>query len=257
MNVPSSAWHIVTITLYSVGMVSMAVQQGWPLPITLFMLIGVPLMWLLYTTRLAVGRLLSAVGVGAALFVIIDAIGHTSGSWYTIVGSDWRLWGISFETVLFAVLHLLFFLALYEYAFDDARVGRRLPTHLVPIVSLLATLVVAAFYLFSVWLVTFPFLWLIALLTGFILLILLLGRQQSVGGLLTKVGIFSLMVWPLSLLYEYVALAAGVRVFAFSSEYLAMVPLGAYQIPVEELLLLFLWPVLLVIFYEGFIDDGR
>lgn len=245
------------MTLYSVGMVGMSVNFSWPLPVTLFMLIGVPLVLLLYTTRLAVGRLLAAVGVMTALFAIIDVIGHASGSWYTIVGSSWRPLGMSMEMVLFAVLHLLFLLTLYEYAFDDGRVGGRLRSHALPLVSAVVVLLVAAFYLFSVWLITFPFAWIIVLLCTVLFGVLLISRQGSTAKLLKKAAVFSVLVFPLSLLYEYVALVAEVRVFAFVDEYLFMVPFGTYLMPVEEVLLLLLWPALMVVVYECFVDDGR
>lgn len=67
---------------------------------------------------------------------------------------------------------------------------------------------------------------------------------------------FSLLLWPLSLTFELVSLVGDVRIFAFTSEYIYTLSLFGQAVPVEELFLLLLWPALLALMYESFVDDA-
>ncbi len=256
MIVPSRSWHIVTLTLYSAVVALVALVFSWPVPFTLFLLCGVPLVLLVYETDLPLARLLSVVAILAVVVLVLDAVAHTTGSWYTVVGSPWRFLGVTFESVLFAFVHTLYFLVLYEFLFDDTRVLGLAKKRTAAFVAFLATLVVASFYLFSVWLVSFAFAWLLGLLFVLLLGLMWLAHPGDSQGLLQKSITFGLLMLPLSLLFELIALDGGVRIFAFTSEYIATLSLVGHSIPIEELLLLLLWPTLLVFLYECFIDDG-
>ncbi|MFN3692582.1 MAG: hypothetical protein ACK4SL_00610 [Candidatus Paceibacteria bacterium] len=256
MDVPSQSWHILTITLYSALVTLAAVMFAWPVPLALFFLCGVPLIVLLYETDLPLGRLLGLVGILSVVVVVLDAVAHTTGSWYTVVGSPWRFLGVTFESALFAFIHTLYFLVLYEFMFDDTKVRGIARRGVAGMAAVIATLVIAGFYLFSVWLVTFAFLWMIVLLFVLVLALMWLAHPGNSTHLVNKAFLFGILVYPLSLLFELVAQAGEVRIFAFTNEYLFMVPLAQYAVPVEELLLLILWPTLLVFLYECFIDDG-
>jgi hypothetical protein len=56
---------------------------------------------------------------------------------------------------------------------------------------------------------------------------------------------------------ELIAIYFGIRIFAFSMEYLFTVELFGTAVPIEELLLLLVWPALVVTLYETCIDDGK
>ncbi|MFM2340303.1 MAG: hypothetical protein RLZZ360_939 [Candidatus Parcubacteria bacterium] len=256
MDVPSKSWHILTITLYSAMVTFVAVIFSWPVPLALFFLCGVPLVVLLYETDLPLGRLLGIVSILSVIVVVLDAVAHTTGSWYTVVGSPWQLLGVTFESVLFAFVHTLYFLVLYEFMFDDTRVRGMARRGVAGMAAVVASLVIAGFYLFSVWLVTFAFVWIIGLLFALVLALMWLAHPGDSTRLVTKAFLFGVMVFPLSLLFELVAQEGDVRLFAFTNEYLFMVPLMGHLVPVEELLLLVLWPTLLVFLYECFVDDG-
>lgn len=256
MIVPRQGWHIVTLTLYSIAVAFVSIVLSWPVPFSLFLLCGVPLLLLVYETELPLARLLAAVGILSVVLMVLDAVAHTTGSWYTVVGSPWRFLGVTFESALFAFVHTLYFLVLYEFLFDDTKVRGLARRKMAPAVALLATLLVASFYLFSVWVVSFAFLWVIGLLMVLLLGLMWLAHPGDSSRLLQKSLVFGFLMLPLSLTFELVALHGGVRVFAFLSEYLAMLPLLGQLLPVEELLLLVVWPALLVFMYECFIDDG-
>jgi hypothetical protein len=158
---------------------------------------------------------------------------------------------------LFAFVHTLYFLVLYEYLFDDAQVPSLRVKRLRAFVAFFVTAVVATFYLFSVWVVSFAFLWVLLLLGVAILGLMWLAHPGNSVALLHKASLFGLLVFPLSLLFELVAMAHGVRIFAFTSEYVGLVSLFGQTVPLEELILLLVWPTLLVFLYECFIDNGR
>lgn len=256
MEVPLRSWYIVSLTLYSLVVTGVALLFSWPVPVALFLLCGLPLVLMIYEFDLPMARLLATVGVLSVIVVILDAIAHTTGAWYTVVGSPWRFLGVTFESVLFAVVHTLYFLVLYEFLFDDTRIRGLTRGKVAKILAFVTSLMVAAFYLFSVWLVSFAFLWVIGLLLVSLVALMWLAHPGDSKALLSKSIFFGLLVFPLSLLFELVALSGGVRIFAFTSEYIATVSLFGHLLPVEELLLLVLWPTLLVFLYECFIDDG-
>jgi hypothetical protein len=256
MDVPSHSWHIVTLTVYSAVITFVAVLLAWPVPLALFFLCGVPLLWLLYETDLPIARLLGTVSVLAVIVMVLDAVAHTTGTWYTLVGSPWRFLGVTFESALFAFVHTMYFLVLYEFLFDDTRVRGLARRGTAGIAAVIVTLIIAAFYLFSVWLVTFAFLWLIVLLLVALLALMWLAHPGDSTVLVQKSLFFGILVFPLSLLFELIAQEGGVRLFAFTNEYVFMVPLMGQAVPVEELALLVVWPTLLVFLYECFVDDG-
>ncbi|MCU0678008.1 MAG: hypothetical protein MUF19_00265 [Candidatus Pacebacteria bacterium] len=256
MEVPRQGWHIVTLTVYSAVVAFAALLFSWPVPFSLFLLCGVPLLLLVYEFELPLARLLAAVAVLSVVVLILDAVAHTTGSWYTVVGSPWRLLGVTFESALFAIVHTLYFLVLYEFMFDDTKVRALSRRRLVPAAALLVTLLVSSFYLFSVWTVSFAFSWILGLLFIVLLGLMWLAHPGDSTALLQKSVFFGVFMLPLSLMFELIALDGGVRVFAFSSEYLATVTLLGQSVPVEELVLLVVWPALLVFMYECFIDNG-
>jgi hypothetical protein len=255
MQARLQSWHILTITVYTTVVAFAALLFSWPVVWSLFLMCGVPLLLLAWQTNLPLVRLFGVVVVLSVVIMVIDAVAHSTGSWYTITQSPWRLLGVSFESALFAFAHCLYFLVLYEFLCDDNRMVPHLERRFLGIVAVIISLLIASFYLFSVYVVSYAFAWIIGLLLAVLLLLMLLTKSGHPLVVLRKVALFGVLMWPLSLLFEVVALAAGVRVFAFSSEYIFTLQLLGAAIPLEELLLLFLWPTLLAFMYESFVDD--
>ena len=65
------------------------------------------------------------------------------------------------------------------------------------------------------------------------------------------------MTLPLSLIYEWILIENGIRLFANVNEYLWYFEWSRHVVPIEELLLLLIIPFGLVMLYEMFLDDGR
>ncbi len=249
-------WHLLSLTLYSVVVAGVALWAQWPTAFVLFLLCGIPLVVLMYERPLRLGRLLTATAIVATVFLVIDAVGHTTGAWYSIVQSSTRLLGVSFESVLFAFIHSLYFLVLYEFFFDDGVIKSRRQKVLLPLVTTFGTVVVSFLYLFSVQLASFSFLWILVVLFSVLVCTLLFMGRGASWAVAEKVFWFAVAVWPLSVLMELVALANGVRVFAFTSEYLTTVTMFGQVVPLEELLLLLIWPMTLAALYECYVDDA-
>lgn len=256
MIVPATSWHILTLTLYSTVVAFVSILLSWPVPAALFFLCGLPLVLLVFESHLPLLRLIASVGVLATVVIILDAVAHTTGSWYTLSTSSWRLMGITFESALFAFVHTLYFLLLYEFTFDDGRLKSVSWRRSTKLIAVLVSFLIATFYLFSVWIVSFAFAWIIVLLLSVIIGVMVLGHPGDSKKLLLKSLFFGVLLLPMSLAFEMIALHGGVRVFAFTSEYVAVFSLLGQSLPLEELFLLIVWPTLLVLMYESFIDDG-
>ncbi len=171
------SWHIVTLTIYSVTITLISFLLTWPVAFTLFLLCGVPAGLLIYVANLPLARLLASVGILSMVIVLVDAFAHLTGGWYTLVSTPWHFYGLTFESVLFAVGHCLYFLVLYEYVMDDAKMPKKIDRRFLNIVAIIVSLLVASFYLFSIFVVSFAFSWIIVLLLLTILMIMLLARK--------------------------------------------------------------------------------
>ena len=257
MTVPQRIWQLLSLTLYSVVVAGVGMYASWPVPLVMGLLCGVPLILLWYESRLPLARLSLGILVGGLIILLLEAVAHESGAWYTVTGSAWRLGGVSVEVALFAFVHVFFYLVLYEYIFDDNTVAARSWRQYQSIMALLAALVITTFYLYVVWVVSFAFISVITLLFVVILALLILSHRGNTRSLFEKAFFFGLVTFPISLTHELVLVESGVRVFAFMSEYVGTVTLFEQSVPVEEMLLLLVWPILLIILYECLLDDAK
>jgi hypothetical protein len=247
----------MTLTGYT-GLVSVTmIAGGYTLSVAILFLCVIPLLVMLYERPLQLSSLLGAVGVGGVMLVLIAATGQVTGAWYGVVVTSWQWAGVSFETILFALVHTLYLLVLYEFFFDDGRGGQSLQRHVLPAMTFLAALCLTFVYLFAVAQVTFAFAWILMALLGVLFVTLALSQPRGLWQLLPKVLFFAVVTWPLSFAIELVALWRETQLFAFSSEYLGELTLGGVVIPYEQILLMFVWPFVLAIIYELFVDDGE
>ncbi len=250
--------RFLTLTLYSAVIAIVAIVCTWPMVYVAVLLFGVPVIILLYDTPLPTAKLLISVVLIATVYFVVEYFAQFSGAWYTVTSDTILGFGIplSVGQLLFGLLHTLYILVLYEYFFDDDRL---MPVRWQPIsltmVCVLSVLLTAV-YLFSVHIVTFAFSWLILLLLGTLLCIGLCTKDMPIT-VWRRMVIFSLAVLPLSFIVELLAIAAGIRIFAFSSEYLWTISIVGQVVPIEELLFLLVWPLLAVVMYEAFLDDHR
>lgn len=221
------------------------------------LLVLVPLV-VLITQESLHRKMVAWLAVGSfSLSLLISVFAYVNGVWFETSPTELRLFGlVPFEALLASFLHILFYIVAYEYFFDDRIVSaviKHKSTYKVIITALLA-LSVGYVFLFSFFLLTYAFAWLIALLSFLFFFAVLLVHHDRVR-LLKRVGVFTLAMLPLSLLYEYVALESNFRFFANVNEYLHTFTVFGQLIPLEELLLVLLVPGMLALFYELFFDD--
>ncbi len=246
------------LLFYSLGAVLLSITTMLPFSVVLVLLFAVPLFLLLRQGKISLGSLVAAALGGAAVLLLLEAFAHFTGSWYTLAPSTWRLFStVSLESVLFAFFHTFYFLALYEHFFDDNKSEKLEINRLAWLVLWLAVLGIAYTYLFAVAVVSYALSWLLFVLLAAVLGALVLAKVPNKSALLIKISWFGILVWPLSLLFELVAMHYGVRVFAFSNDYLASLNFAGYEVPVEEMLLLFALPVVLALVYELFVDNRK
>jgi hypothetical protein len=257
MESRSSLWQLLTLTVYTSLVALVALILGWSLSVSILFLCVIPTIVLLYERPLALSSLLGSLGVGGLMLILIGATGQMTGAWYGVVVSSWQWVGISFESILFSLVHTLYLLVLYEFFFDDGRGGQSLKRHVLPVMCFLTALCLTFLYLFVVLIVSYAFVWMLVALLGVLFVTLTLAHPRGLRVLLPKVALFAFFTGPLSMSIELVAILRGSQIFAFSSEYIGELHIGSAAVPYEQLTLLFIWPFILALVYELFIDDAR
>ena len=207
-------------------------------------------------SRLVPIVLLLAFG-GAAIF---EASAYINGIWYALSPSEYRLFDLlPVEAFLAAFTHLLYFVVVYEYFIDDGTSGELRPQSLAWLtagVSGCLALGLGYLYLFSGAIFSYSFAWL--LLIGTVgILALTAFLMKSWWRLLGKTALFATLVYPITLIYEYVALSNNLRFFANTNDYLWYFEVLGQPLPLEELLFMWLVPFWFASIYELYIDDGE
>ncbi|MES2749704.1 MAG: hypothetical protein V4606_04910 [Patescibacteria group bacterium] len=191
---------------------------------------------------------------------ILQLYAYKSGLWYELSPlSISILGGAPLEAYLFSVLHILYLILLYEYFFDDGVSAKRtkISARGLGIVGIIYSLILGMLYLDPTVLVNYPFAFLLALMSSLFALIILINKTLPSAALFKKAGMFTLAVFPLSLIYEWVMVENEIRIFANVNEYLGYFTWNGSIVPLEELLLLLLIPFGVVMIYEMFIDDSK
>ena len=191
---------------------------------------------------------------------IIQIYAYKSGLWYELSPLSLPVFGgAPLETYIFSVVHILYLILLYEYFFDDGVSAKRTKIHArgLGLIGGGYALVLGVVYINPIILVTYPFAFLLAFISSLFALMILVQKNIPSLALFKKAGLFALATLPLSLVYEWVLIENGVRLFANVNEYIWYFEWNRNVIPVEELLLLLLIPFGLVMLYEMFIDDSK
>lgn len=191
---------------------------------------------------------------------LVQLYAYKSGLWYELSPLALPVFGgAPLETYVFSVLHILYLILLYEYFCDDgssapkAKISRRG----LGAVGILYAVIVGIIYTNPVLLVNYPFAFLLAFMSSLFALLILVRQSMPDIRLFKKAGIFALVTLPLSLIYEWILIENGIRLFANVNEYLWYFEWSGHVVPIEELLLLLIIPFGLVMLYEMFLDDGR
>ncbi len=195
---------------------------------------------------------------GAALF---EASAYVNGIWYSLSPSEYRLFDlIPIEAFAAAFMHLLYFVVAYEFFIDDGKSNGEIKSRsfawLTAGMSVLLGLGLGYLYLFSGFVVTYSFAWLLLFGTiGMVALIALVTGQWW--RVLGKTTLFATLMYPISLVYEYVALSNNLRFFANTNDYLWYFEILGQPLPLEELFFIWLVPFWLATIYELYLDDGE
>ena len=191
---------------------------------------------------------------------IIQIYAYKSGLWYELSPLSLPVFGgAPLETYLFSVFHILYFILLYEYFFDDGKSAKRtkISARGLGVVGVGYALVLGLIYTDPTILVAYPFAFLLAFMSSLFAVIILVQKSIPQLSLFKKAVLFALATLPLSLIYEWILIENGIRLFANVNEYVAYIEWNRQVFPVEELLLLLIIPFGLVLLYEMFIDDSR
>jgi len=192
---------------------------------------------------------------------VVEIFAYINGLWYELSPFAIRVFGLfPLEAYVAGFAHILYFIVMYEYFFDDREskvkdVTRNTAWLSVTFGTVLA-LSLAYLYLFSGLFFSYAYSLLIILgSVVFLLLVLLLHVSWRKIG--KKSFLFALSIFPVSIIYEFVALNNDLRFFANFNDYLYILEIGTLAVPIEELLFIFLIPFWLAITYELYLDDGR
>jgi hypothetical protein len=195
--------------------------------------------------------------LGAAL---LQLYAYKSGLWYEL--SPWALpvfGGAPLETYLFSIFHIIYFILLYEYFFDDGQSAKRskLSARGLGMTGVVYAVLAGIIYIHPTVFVTYPFAFMLAFMSSLFALLILVRKSIPEVALFKKAGLFALATFPLSLIYEWILIENNIRLFANTNEYLWYFEWNRQVVPVEELLLLLIIPFGLVMLYEMFLDDAR
>lgn len=191
---------------------------------------------------------------------IIQIYAYKSGLWYELSPLSLAVFGgAPLETYIFSVLHILYLILLYEYFFDDGTSTKR--TKISPrglgVLGVMYALMLGIIYTDSTILVSYPFAFLLAFMSSLFAVMILVRKSMPPVALFKKAGLFAIATLPLSLIYEWILLENGIRLFANVNEYIGYFEWNYQVIPVEQLLLLLVVPFGLVMLYEMYIDDSN
>ncbi len=191
---------------------------------------------------------------------LMQLYAYKSGLWYELSPLSYSVFGgAPFEAYLFSVLHILYLILLYEYFFDDGLSAKRtkISARGLSIVGIVYSLILGMLYLDPTVLVNYPFAFLLAFISSLFALIILVNKTVPSAALFKKAGVFALSTFPLSLIYEWVMVENGIRIFANLNEYIGYVTWNRNIVPLEEVVLLLIIPFGVVMIYEMFIDDSK
>lgn len=224
-------------------------------------LFGLPA-YVLARFSLAPFSVLLVVGlVGTGIGIMLETIAHLYGLWYTAGTNVAKLFGvIPLEGVLSIVLQVVFLALIYETLFDDGvyterSVNRRIG-YFVGITTALLGLSWLGIVLKDSFFIESAYIWLLLLLMATCFVVLFVYRAFSVQ-LLDRIILFSTVAVVPLMSAVIVAVFNVQKVFALGSEYSYTFSVLGETIPLEEVVLVALLPLLVATVYELYLDDQQ
>jgi hypothetical protein len=252
--------HFLALMLYTLLTAAILLITHASYTVTALVLIVAPMfiLWQQIDLRTRLLPVISVIAIGITLTVQLYAYIH--GLWYEMTVSDvWVLSLVPLESLLFGTLLILYYVVLYEYFFDDQK-GRLRTTYIARMLAVVmgvTALMVGYVFISPEPLFTKPYLYLVGILLGMLVLIIGIRRSTVRVKIMLRGLYFSLAIFPLSFIGELVLIANDGRFFAHLTEYAYVFTVFGQAIPLEEFLNLLLFPWWIVVMYELLLDDGR
>jgi hypothetical protein len=245
---------------YGIAIFSLLIFEA-QLLVSSVVLFGIPA-YALARFSLAPFSVLAVVALaGAGVGVLLEALAHVYGLWYTAGVNVVKLFGIiPIEGVLAMTMQIVFLTLVYETMFDDGFYSVRSVYHRMAVfLGATAGLVAAAWasiYLRNLFFIESMYLWLLLILAVTCFTVLYSYRAFSVQ-LLDRIVLFTLITLGPLLGALLVAVVNVQKVFAYTNEYMYSFSVLGETIPLEEVLLLLVLPLLVATVYELYLDDQR
>lgn len=264
MRMFSKIIYLITLTIYTAlaGVLLVYFKANVIFVVATLTLFPTLVFW--YQEKLQSRMLPLLVGFTLLLTTVIEIFAYINGLWYEISPFSIRLFGLfPMEAYIASFAHILYFIVMYEYFFDDRRnlisKTNEINKHKAWLSLAFGTVLALALsylYLFSG--LFFSYAYALLIVGGsiiFLLLVLLLHVSWRKIG--RKSFLFALTFLPVALIYEFVALNNDLRFFANYNDYLHVFNLFGFSLPLEELCFIFLVPFWIAVTYELYLDDGR
>ncbi|MCA9366155.1 hypothetical protein KC722_01100 [Candidatus Kaiserbacteria bacterium] len=253
--------YLLILTIYTAlaGLLLTYFEANVLFVVLILSVLPILIIWRLEQLKTGLLPILALISLGATM--LFEAYAYTNGLWYELSPFEVRLFGlVPVEAFVAAFVHVLYFVVIYEYLFDDRKSVRVVLPRSLRIVlggaTAMLALGLAYVYVFSNIILSGAFFYLIIGLCG-VLAVLVATSHRSWRQVLGKAALFALSVFPVSLVYEYVSLHNDLRFFANYHEYIYSFSLFGSMVPIEELVLILVVPFWLVLIYELYLDDGK
>jgi magnesium-transporting ATPase (P-type) len=243
---------------YCIAIFSLLIFEAQIL-VTSVVLFGIPAYALARFSLAPLSVILMVALVGAGVGVLLEALAHVYGLWYTAGVNVAKLFGIiPIEGVLAITLQIVFLTLVYETMFDDGVYNlRNIHKRILLFVGVGIAFMVFAWgsiAISSVFFIESVYVWLLILLALACFVLLFIYRAFTVQ-LLDRIVLFTIIAIGPLLGALLVAVVNVQKVFAFTGEYVYSFAVLGEIIPLEEVLLLFILPLLVATVYELYLDD--
>lgn len=229
--------------------------------VTSIVLFGVPA-YLLGRFSAAPSNVLIAVctfGVGIAL--LLEGVAHIYGIWYSLGVDELRIFGlVPVEIVGTLIIQTIFLALLYELVFDDgvytaSSARTRFIAFGVFTLGVLALVAIHQYLLDAIFL-SHSYVWILGILVVSSIAALATHKKLT-AHFFKRLGIFSLIALAPLLINTVIAVVNVHKVFAYTHDYLATFTIAGQIVPIEEVLLMLVFPLFVATFYELYLDDAR
>lgn len=229
--------------------------------VTSLILFAIPAYFLAHYSAAPTVILVSVATFGAGVVILFEGIAHLYGMWYTFGVDTFRIFGlIPIEVVLTSVVQILFLVLLYELLFDD---GEYVTTHarayLVAfgIFGLLVLLFIGMHqYILQTLLFKDPYIWVIGSFIVATLGALIVQRSLTLH-LFYKLCAFTAVAAIPLLISLFLAVTNTHKMYAYMYDYTYNFTSFVRFVPIEELVLVLLFPFFVATFYELYLDDRK